>query len=60
MRSREAGKQRSCAYLPSFRLEEGTTRSRVRGSRMIPAAVLWGLKDGRDIVIVLMHKLKIK
>lgn len=36
-------------YLPSGRLDSGMTRSRVRGSRAMPAAVLSGLIGGRDI-----------
>jgi hypothetical protein len=46
-------KERGCGLrtdVPSRRFEEGTTRSRVRGSTTMPAAVLSGSRGGRDML----------
>lgn len=37
-------------YVPSGRLDSGMTRSRVWGSRAMPAAVCSGLMGGRDMM----------
>lgn len=41
--------QNSSTYVPSARREEGTTRSSVDGSRMIPEVVLSGFSNGFDM-----------
>ena len=46
----EKSKERKYTYVPSGRLDSGITRSRVWGSRAIPADVFSGLRGGSDIV----------
>lgn len=49
----EKSKESEDTYVPSGRLDSGITRSRVWGSRAIPAVVLSGSMGGSDIVSVI-------
>jgi hypothetical protein len=49
----EKSKESEDTYVPSGRLDSGITRSRVWGSRAIPAVVFSGSRGGRDIVSVM-------
>jgi hypothetical protein len=46
-------------YVPSLRRDEGTTRSSVLGSTTIPAAVLFGLSGGRDMMQYVLLTLRL-
>jgi len=47
----ERSKESEDTYVPSGRLDSGITRSRVWGSRAMPAVVFSGLRGGRDISV---------
>lgn len=48
----EISKESKETYVPSGRLDSGITRSRVCGSKAMPAAVFLGLRGGRDMVSI--------
>lgn len=48
----ESSKEGEDTYVPSGRLDSGITRSRVWGSRAMPAVVFLGSRGGRDMAVV--------